>query len=68
MRRCPDYREPDFPVYPGFARLINGVVSSGGGYDVDAMRAMAKNIKDRHEGKILNARSAASFLAPKDIQ
>lgn len=64
-RRYPRSSEPDFPIEPGFLRMIEGILLAGGGsFDLDSMKKLAKRIKERHDGKIEPA-SAVSFLAPQ---
>lgn len=44
-------REPDFPVEPGFLRLLEGTYKAGGGFDLDSMNKLAAEIKERHSKK-----------------
>jgi hypothetical protein len=47
MLRYPQNNEPDFPVIPGFERMINGVLNHGGGFDLESMKQLAAQIKER---------------------
>jgi hypothetical protein len=48
MKRYPQIREPDFPIMPGFLRMIEGVLHDGGGFDLDSMKLLASEIRKRH--------------------
>jgi hypothetical protein len=48
MLRYPQIPQPDFPVLPGFQRMIEGVLSHGGGFDLESMKKLASEVRDRH--------------------
>jgi hypothetical protein len=48
MLRYPEIREPDFPVLPGFQRMLEGVLTHGGGFDLESMKNLIANIRERH--------------------
>lgn len=48
MQRYPELLEPDFPVQPGFLRLIHNIANDGGGFDLDSMKKLAEEIRQRH--------------------
>jgi hypothetical protein len=47
MLRYPNIPQPDFPVIPGFQRMIEGMLNEGGGFDLDSMKKLASQIRDR---------------------
>jgi hypothetical protein len=52
-RRYPQLREHDFPIEPGFLRMIEGILVAGnGGFDLDSMKSLAAKIADRQQGKV----------------
>jgi hypothetical protein len=51
MLRFPEVRSPDFPILPGFERLISAIFTDGGGFDIDSMKALAAKIKTRRAEK-----------------
>ena len=48
MKRYPEIPEPDFPILPGFLRMIEGVANAGGGFDLDSMKMLVAEITKRH--------------------
>ena len=51
MQRYPEVGEPDFPILPGFMRIIEGVAAAGGGFDLDSMKMLVAEIRARHANK-----------------
>lgn len=57
--------DQDFPVLPGFMRLIQNIsIGGAGGFDLDSMKQLAAQIKARRDGTE-PPQSAVSFLAPR---
>jgi hypothetical protein len=45
MQRYPEVREHDFPILPGFMRIIEGVAAAGGGFELDSMKMLVSEIR-----------------------
>lgn len=64
-QRFPQTPDSDFPILPGFLRLIQNIsIGGGGGFDLDSMKQLAAQIKARRDGTE-PPQSAVSFLAPR---
>jgi hypothetical protein len=50
MKRYPDISDPHFPVMPAFLRMIEAVANDGGGFDLESMKQLASNIKNKRFG------------------
>lgn len=49
MQRYPEIPIPDFPVLPGFERLVRGTLHDAkGGFDLDSMKRLAAEVAKRH--------------------
>ena len=46
-KRYPQHTEKDFPVTPGFLRMIQQIPNDGGGFDLDSMKQLTIEITKR---------------------
>jgi hypothetical protein len=57
MRRCPDFRVPDFPINEGFERMLKGLRGGGAEFGLDAMRELAHEIQVKRKGRMEEERN-----------
>lgn len=51
MQRYPDFNESDFPVHPGFGRMLRGIATAGGAFDLDAMKNLSAKIREKQSSE-----------------